>query len=334
MKTIYFIKSGNNGATYIFNTKDIVNIKSSLKFYKAFTIRQKVVKTLLFSLVLVKKIFKKSSLKSVDEIVTFLKESTSKNIDFLIDENCSILISPTRDKIIVHNHKKSRFDKYAFGKSLDGVKNEHNIYKLLNKETKYFNTSKIENFYSDENYCSFSLLNRLFTKKSENIVDILVEFFTFDIKEVAFKEYFDNSFKNLDNELEKYSHIIKNMYKNQTVKIGLVHKDFKPWNMAKDQGPLIYDFEESCRAFAGEDLLNYYIDPIVSYKSIEEIKSVIHSDELQKQITSYKNKLDLSISIEMMLLNYLFERTYFWNNKNQKDLASKYKELLKGFLNE
>lgn len=334
MKKIFFTKAGNNGATYIFNTKNISSINSSLKFYKSFTIRQKVVKTILFVYLLLNKIFKKNSLKTSDEIVNFLKENTNQNIDFIVNDDYSILISPTRDKIIIHNHDKNSFDKYAFGKSLEGVKNEYNIYKLFKNESKSFNTSKIENFYSDENYCKFTLQNKSFISKSDDLVTILIEFFNLDTKQIKLEDYYENTYKNLDKNLSYYLNILKDIYKNKDIKIGLVHKDFKPWNMNNIQGPLIYDFEESCQALVGEDLLNFYIDPIVSFKSLDEIVELINSNLVQKQLTSYKNKQSLDIDEKIMILNYLFERAYFWNKKNKQNLSSKYLELLKGFLNE
>ena len=122
MNKIYLIKKGNNGATYIFNTKDINSIVLSLEFYKTFTFRQYLVKTVLFSNLIMEKYFSKSKLFDIQKVKEYLKINTLDSIDFDIDQNSSILISPTNDKIIIHKHDKNSFIKYAFGNSLDGVK--------------------------------------------------------------------------------------------------------------------------------------------------------------------------------------------------------------------
>jgi hypothetical protein len=96
----YLIKKGNNGATYIFNTKNINSIVLSLKFYKTFTFRQYLVKAVLFSNLFIAKYFSKSKLLDIQKVKEYLKLNTLDSIDFDIDENSSILISPTNDKII------------------------------------------------------------------------------------------------------------------------------------------------------------------------------------------------------------------------------------------
>ena len=107
MNKNYLIKKGNNGATYIFNTKDISSMIYSLKYYKTFTFRQYLVKTFLFSNLIIAKYFSKSKLIDVVSAKEYLKKNTLESIDFDIDEDSSILISPTKDKIIVHKHNES-----------------------------------------------------------------------------------------------------------------------------------------------------------------------------------------------------------------------------------
>ena len=43
-KKIFFIFEGSTGATYIFNATNVDAISYSLKFYKALTVKQKVMK--------------------------------------------------------------------------------------------------------------------------------------------------------------------------------------------------------------------------------------------------------------------------------------------------
>ena len=83
MKEIYLIKKGNNGATYIFNTKDINSILYSLKYYKAVTFRQYLVKNFLFSNLIITKYFTKAKLIDLSTVRKYLKENTLENISRL-----------------------------------------------------------------------------------------------------------------------------------------------------------------------------------------------------------------------------------------------------------
>jgi len=333
LKKWYLIKKGNNGATYIFNTKDISSMIYSLKYYKTFTFRQYLVKTFLFSNLIITKYFASSKLIDVVSVKEYLKKNTLESIDFDIDEDSSILISPTKDKIIVHKHNESSFIKYAFGQSLDGVKNESNIYKLFDKQ-KNFNTSIISEFYSDKEYCKFKLQNKTFYKKNDDLVEILSEFFLIKNETISTSEYFDKYFPNISDQLKTIlSNIIENL-KDKDINIGLTHKDFKPWNIDMLRGPLIYDFEETCLAFPTEDLINYYIDPIISYASVEDIIGLLNSENLNTQINKYKTILNIDLKNKFLISQYLLERVYFWENKNKKEISNKYFEILKAYINE
>ena len=334
IKSIYFIKSGNNGATYIFNTKDISNINFSLKFYKAFTSRQKIVKAILFLYLLLTKLFKKASLLDKSEVINFLKRNTLENIDFQVNDDCSILISPTKDKIIVHNHIENSFDKYAFGKSLDGVKNESSVYELLDKKHTTFNISKISDFKLYENHCKFKLSNKLFRTKSDDISKVALEFFEVKTSNMKIEDYFESRFLDKNSDLDKYYKFFLERYTNKTLILGLVHKDFKPWNMDLTQGPLIYDFEETTFALPLEDLINYYVDPMISTNSEESILEFINSKTLQIQINNYLKDIRILEDKEFYISQYLFERAYFWDKRTKPDISSKYKNILKAFLND
>ena len=104
--------------------------------------------------------------------------------------------------------------------------------------------------------------------------------------------------------------------------------------MDMTKGPLIYDFEETTLAFAGEDLINYYIDPLISYESVENIINILKSKSLNESLKEYSKKLNQTFKNEFLISHYLIERIYFWGNKNKKDLADKYFDILKAFSNE
>ena len=90
MNKIFYILEGNNGATYIFNTKNIDSVSSSVKFYKARTIKQKVMKnTLRLYLIIIgfiSSVFHFSTLKDKKEIEQYLSQLRDLAIDFELDE--------------------------------------------------------------------------------------------------------------------------------------------------------------------------------------------------------------------------------------------------------
>jgi hypothetical protein len=292
------------------------------------------VKNFLFSNLIITKYFTKAKLIDLSTVIKYLKKNTLENIDFQVNDNCSILISPTKDKIIVHNHIENSFDKYAFGKSLDGVKNESSVYELLEKEHTTFNISKISDFKLYENHCKFKLSNKLFRTKSDDISKVALEFFEVKTSNMKIEDYFESRFLDKNSDLDKYYKFFLERYTNKTLILGLVHKDFKPWNMDLTQGPLIYDFEETILAFAGEDLINYYIDSLISYESVENIINILKSKSLNESLKEYSKKLNQTFKNEFLISHYLIERIYFWGNKNKKDLADKYFDILKAFSNE
>ncbi len=337
LDAMYFILEGNHGATYIFNAKDTGAVTFSLKFYKARIIRQKVMKKILKfylnSLALLYKIPINFGLKNTNRIKQYLEISTNMSIDFGLDENCSILISPTRDKIIVHHHGHY-FQKFAFGKSYKNVKNEAKIYELLDKPLQHFKVSKFQDYVNRENnFCSFKLGSPL---NSSNLdVDItlaLVELFNISRKEGYLfltyleklkQKYIINSVTH--ESIDKVFDKLEASYKNVRVDLGLVHRDFKPWNINDEQGLLIYDFEESIiDGLPLEDLFNYYIDPIIRYFSPSEVAKYIFKEKYIKEYERYLHQLEISIDFKVFLYCYSIERIVFWANVNEIETSEKY----------
>ena len=183
MDNYFYLMKGNSGASYVFNTRSWKAIKLSVKFYRALTFKSRFQKQgLMIFLFLIGKMYNRVC-KSKNEIQEYLNTTISKlDIDFNIDEECSVQISPTRDKIIVHHHSRY-FHKFAFGESFKKVKHESDIYGLL-KNIKSF---KVSNFYDlkiaeKSNYCSFKLQNAISSEVSKskvtfNLEIILADFF-------------------------------------------------------------------------------------------------------------------------------------------------------------
>ena len=193
---IFFILNGRNGATYILNSSNKTSLKKSLSFYKTKTFKQSLLKSALKMYLQLLNLGCKSSpfckLQSVEEVEKYLKTLLLHDIDLNIDNNCSILISPTRDKIIVHHHGEY-FQKFAFGESYANVKNEAYIYELLSKPFTHFSVSRFHDYKeSKEGVCSFKLSSEIIQGSKDKDIDItsaLVELFSVTKKETDFKIY-------------------------------------------------------------------------------------------------------------------------------------------------
>ena len=347
IKKLFFILDGNNGATYIFNAKDANAVSESLKFYKALTVKQKVMKNALKLylniLGLLCKFFNVFRLKDKNEIEQYLEKLTDLSIDFELDENCSILISPTRDKIIVHHHNRY-FHKFAFGDSYKKVKNEAKIYDLLNRPLQNFKVSKFYNLTDQENeFCSFKLVSQKKQLKSNiDLTSALIEMFKITRQE---KHLFSSYLEDLKNRyvksgitcvsVKKVLNELEDTYKDELIPLGLVHRDFKHWNTNVESGLLIYDFEESVTDGPPlEDLLNYHIDPIVRYLSPPEVAEKIFESKNLKEYKHYLEKLEIDLDLQVLLYCYLIERAIFWIDADEKETSNKYCTLFKYIVKE
>jgi hypothetical protein len=347
LKNNFFLLSGNNGATYIFNTSSWQNIGTSLKFYRAYTLKAKIQKKGLECFLFVVGKFFPSICKSKDAIKLYLKENINEDVDFNLDSTSSVLISPTRDKVIV-NHHAHYFHKFAFGKSFEKVKNENAIYESL-QNAKEFQVASVMDLKINEQLisCNFKLVNPPVhtNNQLETIVDLsslLVEFFNSSTnkKTVTLVDYIEGLLKrfhslNLDaiNGLPEFFTKIKNEFHTETIPLGLVHRDFKPWNTLLRDSVLIFDFEEAIISGPPlEDLLNYYIDPVIRYQSANQVYDFLYSKEKVTEYTSYLKLLNVTVPFEVLLVIYMLERIIFWTKEEKLDTAMHYKNVLNHLL--
>ena len=347
MKKYLFLLSGNNGATYIFNTSSWQNISTSLKFYRAYTLKAKVQKNILQCFLFVVGKFIPSVCRSKEDIKTYLKENINADVDFNLDSTSSVLISPTRDKVIV-NHHEHYFHKFAFGKSFEKVKNENAIYESL-QNAKEFQVASVMDLKINEQLssCNFKLVNPPVNTKDQlktidNLSELLVEFFNSspNKKTVTLADYIADLFKrfhslNMEdiNNLISYLAKIQKDYNAETMPLGLVHGDFKPWNILLRDTVLIFDFEEAITDGPPiEDLLNYYIDPIIRYQSAIQVYDFLYSKEKQTEYTAYLKLLKVTVPFEVLLVIYMLERIIFWTKEEELETAMYYKNVLNHFL--
>lgn len=347
MKNYFFVLSGNHDASYVFNTCSWLTITESLKFYRAYTLKGKLQKSILAYFLFVVGKFFPSYCKSKDAIKIYLKENINVDVDFNLDSTSSILISPTRDKVIV-NHHGQYFHKFAFGKSFKKVKNESSIYNLL-QHSKEFQVASLKDLHTNkqDTSCCFKLVNPPVNKNNQlkvidNLPLILVEFFnSVDIiKTVKLSYYTDNLLKrfhslNIEptNNLISYFKKTQEEHNTETIPLGLVHRDFKPWNTLLSNKLLIFDFEETVTDGPPlEDLLNYYIDPVVRYKSPNQVYDFLYSKEKVSEYTAYLKMSKITMSFEIFLVIYILERIIFWTKEDESDTVMYYENLLNHIL--
>ena len=322
---IFYILNSSNGATYILNTASYKSILLSLRFYKARTLKQKIQKAL-FSVYL---LFS-TRLKTKEDVLAYLDGLSSLDIDYGVDENCSVLVSPTRDKVIVHHHDEY-FHKFAFSKSYANVKNEANIYALLDTKLTHFEVSKMYDSVVLDDQCSFKLsAKRNYIQGEVDMTLALVEFFSLSMqKEFPLSKIISSLVDKTQNKaiselLVSYTH----EYKDTLIPVGLVHRDFKPWNVKDDKGLLIFDFEEAVLdGLPLEDLFNYSIDPIIRYKSVEVVYESVFDKSAVVEYKRYLKQLDIEIDLIVFLNLYLINRIIFWQEAGDMSTSENYIKL-------
>lgn len=339
MKKLFYIINGNNSATYVICCNSFENINEGLKFYRPVNLSGKLKKILLIWMLWIIGKLNLKILKSLEYVNAFCVDLVGKKIDFNLSENSSVLVSPTRDKIIVNFHDQY-FQKFAFGKSYLNVKNEIEVYKLL-KLSDSFMTSEISHIKKTNKSFSFKLKQPSFFLKAktlpkpENLSKILVEFFNkVSLTFISWHDYTSKLKLKLQNSafcdvfvLEKFNSVVMYDFK---LPLGLVHRDFKPWNILYGSRPLIYDFEETI--FDGpplEDFYNFYIDPIVRYKKPKYVLRAINTFEVKKASEDYIKNLNIQVPRQYLLTTFLVERILFWESKKDFNTASHFTYVLK-----
>ena len=337
----FYIAKGNHGATYVLNSKNWESIRYSLKFYNATSIKAKLLKPAFHVYLFLRGQLFANTLKNATVINSYLQNYSKTDTYFNINNNCSVLVAPTQDKITVHHHQQY-FQKFAFTNSYSKVKKEAQIYALFKRPLIHFQVSK---YYDalDENdkIMSFKLsnenINTQEAKQSQySLVTLLIEFFkTVPQRKSTVKTYVGKLIIDLqkltNNTFKNQLQILEDLYASSEAlafPLGLVHRDFKPWNIIHFNKPLIFDFEEAIvEGLPLEDLLNYYIDPIIRFKKTKNVVSLALNKDQLKQYRDYLKKLNISIDFKVFLHFYLMERILFFSKANEIDISDKYLDL-------
>lgn len=212
---------GNNGGVFFFSRESWASWRLSLEFYKGVSWQAKAKR---LALLLAYPVLRDNcSLEEMSEMIT-----TATGVSPELVPSCGGIISPTGDKSVVHISGQGYW-KAATGKSYAGVKNEAEIYRLFaEKKPRKFGCSEIRDFRDDGKTVSFWMSEEEgafcgdTVKPLEAVLPALEEFH--DLKPE-----------------------------------GLVHGDFKPWNVRwrKDGRPHFFDFEE-CHGGEIQEDIDYY----------------------------------------------------------------------------
>jgi hypothetical protein len=332
----FIILNGSNGTTFIINIKSFSFVLSSLIFYKARSFRTTLKKIGLILLsFLVGKLYTKK-LKTAKEIELYLNEVFNSIIKFDINEDVAVLISPSRDKVIV-NHINTHFQKFAFGKSYVKVKNEAKIYSLFKTIPRSFQISQLQDFTDIENdHCSFILNNNEIQKKSEekySLAQTLVEFFLVSHSgEISVNTYIYQLLNALEylnlpqfRVLEDHLLNLKFTFGLVMLPLGLVHNDFKTWNVISYDKILIFDFEEAnLQGMPMFDLFNFYCDPNIRFISAKKLSKTLFSQDNINFYHEYLSLLEINLCFECLLDLYLIERILFWHATNEQKTVTDY----------
>ena len=207
---------GNNGGLFFLNTDSWKAWAESLEFYKGVTFQGKLKRMALFWAYQLL-----MSNCSDKEMADMVEEATGSRPD--VSCPCSAIISPTGDKAVVHIHGKGYW-KAATGKSYPKVKNEVGVYRLLaDKKPTRFCYSDTSDIRDDGSHIAF------FMKEEAD----------------AFAGDIHKPLETVLPALEEFHAVT-----------GLVHGDFKPWNVRwrKDGRPHFFDFEECHPGDIQEDI--------------------------------------------------------------------------------
>jgi len=353
----FFLFNARNGASYIINSHSWDEIKRSLGFYNARFLKQKIFKVsfciLVYLLSKFQSFFYRKSFLSSSEVQAYIKSIGCLH-DFDLNYSCSLLVSPTRDKVIINYHG-SHFKKIAFGKSYLKVAKEAEIYKLLMGNTdskRFFSFSSLYDYSESNGCCSFKMSypqekNIVKTNNSDLLLP-LVEFFkSSEIKLSSLssilytiKEEIDSqNFSAICNDQgickasvrQQLFYIVDKcmMLDERYIPLGLVHGDFKPWNIINTQPLTIFDFEEAnIQGLPLVDYLNYIVDPIIRYKEPDDVVSVLFGGDNISNFRLYLSEVDCNIDYTVFIYLYLLGRVVFWYNQHEHSVALCYFRLL------
>ncbi len=320
---------GRNGASFFLSSRNFASWRKSLEFYRAFSYAAQVKKT---AVELAYPVLKMRGGFSADEAAESVAAELELPFKPDMHGDCSAMISPTRDKAIIHRHG-SGYEKIASGGSLPGVSRELDVYRLMaGNPPESFAVSAVSDVEETAEYVRFFMhyAGGSFTGTmpgiEKNVLPLSEFFMKAEAKTAAWRDLYDClALRNQNVEKMLAPDDMRGM-----IQTGLVHRDFKPWNVRSGERPLFFDFEEA--AFDGcplEDLFNYDVDPMLRRTTPEAVwKHVrLKTFHAAMELLEY---LSINISeLPRCWKWYLLERTVFWSERGQNQLSGRFAELMK-----
>ncbi len=320
-KNVFFRIDGGNGATFFFSTLDYCNWWKSLEFYRCVSRKVYVKKFLLKAAY---PVFKQKAFLTAESVMWEMEKEF--HITLSLSNAASAMISPTRDKVIIHRHGRG-YEKIAIGKSRDGVLRELDVYRLLSRKLlKNFTVSGIGEAEENEQSVRFFMhyAEGWFSETMPSLLslrDALVEFFLLPgIKKMRWQDLWNTLPDNLQ-------YLIFAEDRIGETPVGLVHRDFKPWNVKSGKKPLFFDFESA--TFTGcplEDFFNYTVDPMLHFSTPEQVWKKVQEERILAE--ELLNKFEISCEEFLRYWRwYLLERINFWNNLGQVEFGHSFFKL-------
>lgn len=310
MKDHYQIH-GRNGASFFLSLNSFADWRKSLEFYRGVSFAAKC---------------KKILLTAAYPAFRHLGNYDGRQFEYgTLHGSDSAMISPTRDKVVIHHHGQG-YEKIAFGKSLPGVRDELEVYRRLNENRpETFAVSRVEKKESQPDQCRFFMnyAEGEFTEKFPRIEELTVPLEEFFRLGSSGRRSWRSLWKSLPDDLLG---LVPEADHDGETEVGLVHRDFKPWNVKAGKKPLFFDFEAA--SFEGcplEDFFNYTTDPMLRIQTPERVWRRVR--KLFPLAEKLLEKQNISGDVLRYWRWYLLERIVFWREQGQQDLSEKFKHL-------
>lgn len=315
---------GGNGATFFFSAASYAAWRKSLEFYRAVSWRSTGKKLLLTGAY---PLLKRRATLSLADIAAVVGRELGLTELPVIGRECSAMISPTRDKAIIHRHGFG-YEKIAVGQSFAGIARELEIYRILaRRRPTVFAYSRLGEVIQRSGEVHF-FMHGADGRFSEQIPPVrelllpLVEFFRLNGNRIL---PWEKQWDSLAPDDEKLTSRILREDRNGTTLVGLVHRDFKPWNVKRGAIPLFFDFESA--AFDGcplEDFFNYTVDPALRKKTPESVWRMVRKYAFPAA-AELLHRLDIPAHESGRYWRwYLLERYVFWHKQNQQNFADQF----------